>query len=160
MLRNFAKFKFLPVQIFRTATRDDILQLHTIRMAVKENALSDPGRIIPTVYQEMLELNGKGWVCEVNNKIAGFAIVDMKNKNIWALFVHPDFEGKGIGKAIFRLMVNWSFDQGIDKLWLGTAPGTRAEHLYATVGWEKKGIDENGEIRFECTKEIWQALAG
>lgn len=147
------------MKIFRIATRDDILQLHEIRTAVKENALSDPARITPTDYQEMLELNGKGWVCEVGNKIAGFAIVDMQNQNIWALFVHPDFEGKGIGKELFRFMVNWSFEQGIHKLWLGTAPGTRAERLYSTIGWERKGIEKNGEVRFECTKEMWQRLA-
>ncbi len=86
---------------FRTAINDDIFNLHAIRTAVTENILSDPGRITPTDYQEMLDVNGKGWVCEVNGEIAGFAIVDMKNKNIWALFVHPDFEGKGIGKECF-----------------------------------------------------------
>ncbi len=144
---------------FRTAINDDILNLHAIRTAVTENILSDPGRITPTDYQEMLGVNGKGWVCEVNGEIAGFAIVDMKNKNIWALFVHPDFEGKGIGKELFRLMVDWAFEQGIDKLWLGTAPGTRAERLYLSIGWQKKGLEKSGEVRFECTKEMWQGSA-
>jgi GNAT superfamily N-acetyltransferase len=143
---------------FRTATKDDILSLHAIRTAVTENVLSDPGRITQTDYKEMLELNGKGWVCEVNDEIAGFAIVDLKNQNIWALFVHPDSEGKGIGTALFRLMVDWAFGQGIDKLWLGTAPGTRAERLYSSTGWQKIGLEKNGEMRFECTKEIWHDL--
>ncbi len=141
---------------FRTATRDDIFMLDTIRKAVKENVLSDPDRITPTDYREMLELNGKGWLCEVNNETTGFAIVDIKNKNVWALFVHPDFEGKGIGKQLFRLMIDWAFEQGINKLWLGTAPNTRAERFYSSMGWQKMGVEKNGEMRFECTKEIWQ----
>lgn len=145
--------------VFRNAVREDISMLHAIRTAVKENVLSDPNRITPMDYQEMLELNGKGWLCEVNDEIAGFAIVDMKHKNIWALFVHPKFESKGIGKRLFRLIVDWAFDQGIDSLWLGTAPNTRAELFYSTMGWQKTGLEKNGEIRFECTRQMWQLFS-
>jgi hypothetical protein len=56
-------------------------------------------------------------------------------------------------------MVDWAFEQGIDKLWLGTAPGTRAERLYLSIGWQKKGLEKSGEVRFECTKEMWQGSA-
>lgn len=69
------------------------------------------------------------------------------------MFVHPHFEGKGIGRKLFRIMVDWAFDQEMDKLWLGTAPGAKAERFYSTIGCRKMGLEQNGKIRFECTKE-------
>jgi|AntDryMetagUQ255_1029468.scaffolds.fasta_scaffold00895_2 ribosomal protein S18 acetylase RimI-like enzyme len=145
--------------VFRLATRDDISSLHNIRTAVKENVLSDPNRITPMDYREKLEVDGKGWLCEVEDEIAGFAIVDMKNKNIWALFVHPTFERKEIGKALFTMMVDWAFEQGIDKLWLTTAANTKASRLYESMDWQKTGLEKKGEVRFECTREMWQKFS-
>jgi len=90
------------MQIFyRTAINDDILNLHAIRTAVTENILSDPGRITPTDYQEMLEVNGKGWVCEVNGEIAGFAIVDMKKKIFGHCLYILILKEKVLGKSCF-----------------------------------------------------------
>ena len=54
---------------------------------------------------------GKGWVCEIENNIVGFAIVDLKENNIWALFVQPEFENMGIGKKLHTAMLNWYFNQ-------------------------------------------------
>lgn len=46
----------------------------------------------------MLENNGKGRVCFVENELVGFAIVDLKKRNIWALFAAPGFENQDIEK--------------------------------------------------------------
>ena len=43
-----------------------------------------------------------------------------------------------------------------DPLWLGTAPGTRAETFYRKAGWIETGIRQGGEIRFELDRETWQ----
>jgi len=79
---------------FREATIQDIPQMHTIRIAVKENILPDPSMIKEEDYANFLTVRGKGWVCEIENEIVGFAIIDLKEKNIWALFVHPDMKEK------------------------------------------------------------------
>src|SRR6266567_9203374 len=89
--------------IFREATTIDIPQIHEIRIAVKENILPDPSLITPDDYENFLIVRGKGWVCEVENNIVGFAIIDLKEKNIWALFVSPEHERKGIGKQLQRI---------------------------------------------------------
>jgi len=143
---------------FHDVAKEDIANLHAIRMAVTENVLSDPGKITVKDYEKILE-QGKGWLCRIDYKVAGFAMVDMKNKNIWALFVHPEMERKGIGKRLFTMMVDWAFAQGIDKLWLTTAPNTKAERIYAGMGWKKTGEEKTGEIRFECTREEWQQFS-
>ncbi|MEY2918490.1 MAG: hypothetical protein RIS73_2204, partial [Bacteroidota bacterium] len=86
--------------IFRIAESGDIKQIQVVRNAVKENMLSNPGLVTDKDCVEYLTLRGKGWVCEINNAVIAFAIADLIDNNIWALFVHPDFEGNGIGKAL------------------------------------------------------------
>ena len=135
--------------LYRSATIADIPGMSRVRMAVKENVLSNPDLVTPESYREMLEEKGAGWVCEIDGVIVGFAIVDLSDLNIWALFVDPDHDKKGIGRKLHDLMLDWSFDQDIEKLWLSTQPNSRAESFYRKAGWESTGLTDNGEIRFE-----------
>ncbi|MEJ7625714.1 MAG: GNAT family N-acetyltransferase [Ferruginibacter sp.] len=98
---------------------------------------------------------GKGWVYESENEIIGFAIIDLSDRNIWALFIHPDHDRKGAGRALHDEMLKWYFGRYADKLWLGTAPNTRAESFYRRAGWKETGMHGKGEIKFEMTKEDW-----
>lgn len=84
--------------IFREAKIDDINQIQIVRNSVKENMLLDPNLITDEDCIEFMTVRGKGWVCEMDNKIVGFAIADLKDNNIWALFIDPEFEKKGIGQ--------------------------------------------------------------
>ena len=78
--------------LYREATIEDIPELHRVRMAVRENVLNNPHLVKPDDYMRFLTTHGKGWLCEVKNEVLGFAIIDTTNKNIWALFIHPDHE--------------------------------------------------------------------
>ena len=60
---------------------------------------------------EFITKRGKGWVCEIDNQIVGFSIADLKENNIWALFVHPNYDKQGIGRHLHDLMLNWYFNQ-------------------------------------------------
>jgi len=140
---------------FREAHINDIAQIQFVRNAVKENTLSDPNLVPNTAVEDFLFNRGKGWVCEINNQIVGFSIIDLEENNVWALFVHPDFEQKGIGKKLHQLMLDWYFIQSATNLWLGTSAGTRAEKFYTLMGWKMIGKHGNDEIKFELTKEDW-----
>ena len=129
------------------------MKLHTIRMAVKENILSNPLLVTPADYERFLIVDGKGWLCEDKGAVAGFSIVDEKDKNVWALFVHPDFEGRGIGKQLLETLLQWYFTHYKETIWLSTSPGTRAEHFYRAAGWHQTGILKNGEVRFEMSRQ-------
>lgn len=139
----------------REAKIADIPQIMKIRFAVKENRLTDPTVVSEKDCEIFLVERGKGWVCEVNELVVGFSIIDLIEKNIWALFILPDFEGKGIGKKLHDKMINWYFANHQETLWLSTDPNTRAELFYQKKGWQKKGICENGEIKFELTYKKW-----
>ena len=142
--------------IFREASIDDIPQIQIVRNSVKENILSDPGLVTDEDCENYLLNRGKGWVCEIEDRIVGFAIVDVVDHNVWALFVQPGFDRKGIGKKLHNAMLDWYFEQTNSAIWLGTAPGTGAEKFYRKAGWEEIGIHGKGEIKFEMTAANWK----
>jgi len=141
--------------IFREAKIKDIEQIQIVRNSVKENTLSNPALISDKDCEEFLTDRGKGWVCEIEGSIVGFAIVDLKSKNVWALFVKPEFESKGIAKELYTRMMDWYFDQTRTPIWLGTSPNTRAEKFYEKLGWIKVGEVNKGEIKYEMTYKSW-----
>jgi hypothetical protein len=49
-------------------------------------------------------------------------------------------------------VVTWLWSQGLERLWLTTEPGTRAEVFYAARGWERVVHNNRGEIRFELSR--------
>jgi GNAT superfamily N-acetyltransferase len=141
--------------IIRPAEIADIKQIQIVRNAVTENTLSNPNLVTDKDCEEFLTVRGKGWVCEIDNEIVGFSIVALKDNNIWALFLKPEFEKKGIGRALHDTMVNWYFEQTKINVWLGTSPNTRAEVFYRNAGWKEIGTHGKDEIKFEMTYEKW-----
>ena len=141
---------------FREARLTDIPQLHLLRNQVRENQLSDPALVTVNDYHSYLLERGKGWVAEEGGRIAGFAIADLKDHNVWALFVHPDFEGKGAGKTLQAIMLNWYFSQTRETVWLSTGSNTRAEEFYTRTGWTRIGDHGKGEVKFEMRFENWK----
>ncbi len=140
----------------RTATVKDIPALSHVRLSVKENIINNPLLVTESDYVKYLTTNGKGWLCEIDNAVTGFAIIDTADNNIWALFVHPDYDKKGIGRKLHDNMLDWFFGQCNDDLWLSTSPETRAEQFYTKAGWRATGITKSDEIRFEMSSTDWK----
>ena len=141
---------------FREATIQDITALQIVRRSVKENVLNNPLLVTDADVERYLTVEGKGWLCEIDQVVAGFAIIDSVKNNIWALFVHPQYEKKGIGKKLQETMLDWHFNQHNDTLWLSTSPGTRAETFYRKTGWTDAGMLKNGERKFEMKAHDWR----
>ena len=144
--------------VFREATINDIKQIQVVRNSVKENTLSDSSQVTDEDCVEFLAVRGKGWVCEIDNSIVGFAIADLKGNNIWALFLVPEFERQGIGRKLHNIMLEWYFAQTKTKVWLGTELNTRAEKFYKKAGWTEAGLHGTNETKFEMTYGIWKQL--
>jgi len=122
--------------------------MHAVRLAVRENALTTSA-ITEASYLPAIEGTGRGWVIESDGEVLGFAVGNATTGNIWALFVHPDHERRGFGRALLNTMVAWLFAQGLPRLHLTTASGTRAERFYASAGWSRVGSDARGDAVFE-----------
>ena len=145
--------------IFREARMTDIPQIQVVRNLVKENVLSDRGLVSDKDCEDYMFSRGKGWVCEVGGSVVAFAIVDLIDHNVWALFVQPGFDGQGIGKRLHDDMLDWYFAQTDSTIWLGTSPATRAEKFYRRAGWKEAGIRGKGEIKFEITAASWRNIS-
>ncbi len=141
--------------IIREAKIDDIKQIQIVRNSVTENTLSNSNLVTNEDCLEFITIRGKGWVCEINNEIVGFSIADLKENNIWALFLKPEFEKKGIGKQLHDIMLDWYFNQTSINVWLGTTPNTRAETFYRKAGWKVIGKHGKDETKFEMTYLDW-----
>ena len=132
----------------REAHRNDIPGMWTVRYAVTENTLA-PGRITDEEFRREIEDTGKGWVIEVDGRIRAFASCNAHTGNIWALFVHPEDEGLGYGDRLHAAMLAWLRTQPVQRLWLTTDVDSRACGFYERRGWQRVGISESGEVRFE-----------
>ena len=142
--------------LIRVATLMDIPQMQIIRHAVKENILSNPALVTDADCEEYITKRGKGWVYEMDKLMVGFAIADLQENNIWALFILPEFEKMGIGKQLHDTMLNWYFSQTKKTVWLSTSPNTRAEKFYRKAGWKEVGDYGKGEIKFEMSRSDWK----
>ena len=142
------------------ATQADIPDMHRIRMSVLENRLSDPTRVQARHYNALVERDGRAWVAEVDGRIVGFAAADLLRATVWALFVEPGYEGRGIGRQLHDRMMSWLFGSGATRVWLTTGPATRAERFYRQAGWRYVGQEEGGEARFEMAFSEWSEGCG
>lgn len=130
--------------IIRRARQGDHPRITEIRMAVKENILSDPGRVTIEDYIWFRDHPGI-WVWEENGDILGFSAADTRDGSIWALFVDPKHEQRGIGRRLFEKVLDVLRDDGHRISWLTTDSGSRAEGLYRAAGWKVIGTSPRGE---------------
>lgn len=137
--------------LLRQAVATDIEGMHRVRTAVRENRLVSTV-LPPARYLEYIGTRGRGWIIELNSTIVAFAVADSSTGSLWALFVDPDHEGKGYGRRLHDAAVAWLVAEGHDRIWLTTAPDTRAQRFYELAGWNKVGAAPQGEIRLEFSK--------
>jgi GNAT superfamily N-acetyltransferase len=118
----------------RPAREADIPRLMEIRAAVRENRLVSL-TIGPADYGPYIA-DGRCWVRERAGRIQGFAALDAEAASVWALFVDPDAEGDGVGRALLDRLVAEARRRGLRTLTLETDAGTRAERFYLKAGWK------------------------
>ena len=134
----------------REATADDIDAMHRVRMAVRENRLTDPSWLTPAVYHACLAVGGVAntWVADVDGRVVGFSVGRVPERDIWALFVEPEHERRGIGRALIAAATGWLFGRGVTVVELSTTPGTRADHFYREAGWQRGESTAKGEVLY------------
>jgi ribosomal-protein-serine acetyltransferase len=137
--------------IFRRATVSDISAMSQIRLSVTENALSDPSRVTTQMYEDYLEKDGRGWVAEVDGLIVAFSYADKHDASIWALFVNPGHEGRGMATELLKLATGWLFGLGHPRVTLSTSRDTRADRFYAGQGW-RRGAANGRNVEYELER--------
>ena len=142
--------------IFRQIEARDVKELLHLRTQVKENVLTSEEleRRGITESDVIRKLSGsfKGWLCECDGRIVGFAMGDRLTGEMWVIAVLPEYEGRGIGRRLLGLVEEWLFSFH-DELWLTTEdnPNNRAYGVYLKAGWRKVS-SEGGHCRMVSVK--------
>ncbi|WP_211101386.1 GNAT family N-acetyltransferase [Niveispirillum sp. SYP-B3756] len=132
----------------RLATRPDIPNLMHIRLSVRENILSNPARVPESAYYPFIE-QGSLWLCEqATGECLGFAAADLRDGSIWALFIFPEAEGRGIGQSLMERMIGDLRRAGWQQATLSTQPESRAAAFYQRNGWAPDGMTSGGDQIF------------
>lgn len=134
--------------VIRAASADDGPDMHRVRNKMRENRVSTPERVTEASYLPYVKA-GSIWVAETRTGIVGFAALDAAEKRVWALFVDPDAEGAGIGRALHQRMLDWAHEHGLSRLTLSTDKTTRAARFCERAGWTEAGTSGDGEALFE-----------
>lgn len=142
----------------RLARPEDVPILNAIRTSVRENHLSLDQMIAygitPEVIAALLRTTGRGFIGSVDGVDAGISIADSAAGNIFAMFVLPDYEGRGVGRALLARAEAFLHESGCEQAWLeaGAAPGIRAHGFYDRLGWRRDGLMPDGQLRFVKTR--------
>jgi GNAT superfamily N-acetyltransferase len=126
---------------FREIEARDVPELFAVRVATRENALSreELARLGITegTVLAMLETTHRGWLCEEDDQLVGFAMGNRENGEVWVIALLPDYEGRGIGAELLTRVEDWLWSEGWAEIWLTTDvdPALRAYGFYQRQGW-------------------------
>ncbi|MFR0690424.1 GNAT family N-acetyltransferase [Enterobacterales bacterium AE_CKDN230030158-1A_HGKHYDSX7] len=141
----------------RRASVADIDTLFDIRTSVRQNHLSREQLaelgITPATLREALAAGPCAWIAEVDGRAGGFAMVDAESGEVFALFVRPDCEGRGLGSLLLAVAEQELF-RTHEKIWLVTDgdDGIRANGFYRQRGWTLAGRVDGRDVRYEKSR--------
>lgn len=139
----------MSIQI-RSATQNDIELIFDIRTAVTENHLSKEQLtelgITDLAILALIEQQSSVWIAEFEQRGCGFAIADQEEGCVFAMFVYPEAEGKGIGKALLEKVEHILFQQ-FSEIWLETDGHSRAFSFYSRQGWYVQEYLEDRDVK-------------
>ena len=142
--------------LVREATGADMPGISQVRTSVVENLLTlaqleQRGITNASVAASFLA-DSKGWVAERAGQIIAFSIADRASRSIFALFVLPAYERRGLGDRLLNLALAWLWQNGAERVWLTTGEGTKAAAFYARRRWACVGRGPRGDLRFELAR--------
>lgn len=143
--------------LIRLATLADIDTLFAIRTAVVQNHLSheqmaDLG-ITPQALADSVREAPCVWLAEVEGRPAAFSMVNFADGEVFAMFVLPVYEGRGLGRQLMAVAETALFEHH-QTLYLITdgRDEIRANGFYQRLGWTKVGRVEGDDVRYEKSR--------
>ena len=144
----------VPLRL-RPALPEEAELLFRLRTAVRENhqsraELAALGITPESVAAMLRDGRHAAWIAWSGPAAAGFAMADAAEASLFALFLRPGFEGRGIGRRLLAEAERWLAARGCAeaRLLTGGAPGLRAPGFYRHLGWVEDGIAADGQLRF------------
>lgn len=136
----------------RLALYTDIEGIFEVRTSVRENHLSreqlEQIGITESVVTDMIGKSRCAWVAVDDGKAIGFSMILTDEGCLFAAFVLPKYEGKGVGRSLVELAEQELFKHH-KTAWLETDKNSRAAKFYMRLGWVKKEDVSESDIRLE-----------
>ncbi|MFC4586606.1 GNAT family N-acetyltransferase [Sphaerisporangium corydalis] len=86
------------------------------------------------------------WVARDDDRVLGTVQLKLERipngrhrGEVAKLMVHPDAQGRGLGRRLLAALEQAAADAGLTLLLLDTETGSPAEHFYRTGGWTESG---------------------
>ncbi len=144
---------------YRQIVEADIPALFEVRAATHENRLSlaeleARGITVESVRAKLLGTY-RGWLCEADGQVAGFAIGYRATGELWVIAVLPAYVGRGIGHRLLTLVEDWLRAEGCARFWLTTDvdPSLKAYRFYRQHGWVDDRIEDDMRYMIKISKE-------
>lgn len=127
--------------LIRKATEKDTEILEILFQITRQNTfkLSSPQNFKIGDYKKSVE-GEEVWVAEVDGNIAGFISLWIQDNFIHNLFVHPDYQGCGIGAQLLQKAEGHLSPPMELKV---TTDNIKAFKFYEKHGWKKISIHED-----------------
>lgn len=139
----------MPVEI-RLAEPSDVDALFYVRTSVRENHLSRESLaqlgITETSIVEMICASPCAWVAVLDDEVVGFSMIDVPGASLFAAFILPAHEGKGLGTQLVAVAESELFKHH-SEIWLETDRDSRAAGFYRHLGWGNERKAEKNQIR-------------
>lgn len=127
----------MPAEI-RPALLSDIPDVFRVRISVEENHLSVEQLaqmgITEQAVSDMLVASPCAWVAVADGQVVGFSMIDIEEASLFAAFVLPAYEGRGLGRNLVLAAEGKLFERHAE-IWLETGRDTRAAGFYRSLGW-------------------------
>ena len=128
---------------------DDITAIFDVRVATWHNErgaeeLTRMG-ITHASVRAMLEDSHRGWLCESDVGVVGFAMGNRGTGEMGVIAVLQTYEDRGIGRELLTRVENWLWSEGWEEIWLttDTDEAFRAVGFYGRLGWQDWKIESS-----------------
>ncbi len=129
----------------RQAVRADLPRIRVVRQGTVENRLTNPARVADAEVHWYMD--AAIFLVSVDDTgVQGFTCVNHQTGYVWALFVIDEAQGCGHGTALLEGAMLRLREAGHRQAFLTTGPGTKSEGFYRSKGWQRMGIDLEGEV--------------
>lgn len=152
---------------FRPADPADAAECVALRGRTRENAISAAtlaslGITAESWARSVAQGRLPGYVCTDNGVIVGYCFGDKDTGEIVVLAVLPQYEGRGIGKALLLRLVEDLQSLGYKRLFLGCSRDSshRSHGFYRHLGWRSTGsFDYNDDevLELHCPASVHKA---
>ncbi|SHI19049.1 GNAT family N-acetyltransferase [Ferrimonas marina] len=117
--------------VIRQASLQDINKLRQVFLSCESNDELDMSRLVRFIASQ-----GRTFVAQVDGEVTAFVAVNKVSPGIHALYVEPQSQGQGLGRALMETAQTYLQQLGVKRATLHCAVNRPAQHFYRALGWQ------------------------